>query len=170
MLAGFITGLGAALADAIYGYIAALGATALKVFLLSHEMILRVAGGLFLFLFGLILFCKKETPIVSPFPQNTSLYSSLATFTLAMTSPMTMLTFVGVFITLDIQFHEVQILNSLKIILGVFLGSTLWWLILSAVASLLKDKINIASFSRINQIAGSLLLLFGSITLLLLLY
>lgn len=49
-LYGFISGLGAASADAIYGAIAGFGLTFISNFLVEQQTWLRLIGGLFLFL------------------------------------------------------------------------------------------------------------------------
>src|SRR4051812_17010461 len=52
-LAGFITGLGAAAADALFGLIAALGLTAVTSFLTGHAHAFHFSSGLFLLAFGI---------------------------------------------------------------------------------------------------------------------
>ena len=59
--AGFISGLGAATADAFYGAIAAFGLTFISSFLINQSIWLRLAGGLFLIFLGIkTIFAKAE--------------------------------------------------------------------------------------------------------------
>ena len=51
-LAGFMTGLGAACADALYGAIAGFGLTAISGFLIEQEFWMRLFGGAFLIYLG----------------------------------------------------------------------------------------------------------------------
>src|SRR5690606_30664707 len=51
-LAGFVSGLGAATADALYGAVAALGLTAISGALMAHQDAVRLIGGLFLCYLG----------------------------------------------------------------------------------------------------------------------
>jgi len=51
-LAGFVSGLGAATADAIFGIIAAFGLTAVSDWLMSYQHWLRAAGGCYLLYIG----------------------------------------------------------------------------------------------------------------------
>ncbi len=53
---GFISGLGAATADAIYGAVAAFGLTLVTALLVDHQHWLRLGGGLFLLYLGLTTF------------------------------------------------------------------------------------------------------------------
>jgi threonine/homoserine/homoserine lactone efflux protein len=68
-MAGFVSGLGAAVADGLYGLVAAFGATIVSEFLIEeHEWLQRV-GGLILILLGLRLFFKRVGPredVVAP--------------------------------------------------------------------------------------------------------
>ena len=47
-LAGFVSGMGIAVADGMYGAIAAFGLTAISGFLLQHSFWIGLAGGVFL--------------------------------------------------------------------------------------------------------------------------
>jgi hypothetical protein len=46
-------------------------------------------------------------------------------------------------------------------VLGVFLGSALWWLILSGSVSLLRSKVDAAWMQAVNRSSGAVLLAFG---------
>lgn len=60
--AGTITGAGVSVADAIYGCIAGFGLTFISDFLIVHQFIIRLIGGLFLCYLGLKIFFKAKTP------------------------------------------------------------------------------------------------------------
>ncbi|QHE60653.1 LysE family transporter [Rossellomorea vietnamensis] len=49
---GFLSGLGAATADALYGLIAVMGFTVVSGFLMAHQFWIQVWGGVFLLLLG----------------------------------------------------------------------------------------------------------------------
>ena len=53
---GFVSGLGAASADTIYGAIAAFGLTFVSIFLINQAVWLKLAGGLFLLYLGVRTF------------------------------------------------------------------------------------------------------------------
>jgi LysE type translocator. len=52
-LVGFFTGLGAATADALYGFIAGFGLTIISNILVSQQMGLKLMGGFIFVLFGI---------------------------------------------------------------------------------------------------------------------
>jgi len=58
---GFVSGLGAATADAVYGGIAGFGLTFLSGFLVSEQDWLRLVGGLFLVYLGVRTFVARPT-------------------------------------------------------------------------------------------------------------
>ena len=58
-VAGFVSGMGAATADAFYGTIAAFGLTFISTFLVSQQAALRLVGGLFLCYLGIRTFLAR---------------------------------------------------------------------------------------------------------------
>ena len=60
ILAGVIIGLGIATADAIYCCVSGFGLTFISSFLLSHQFIIRVVGGIFLCYLGFKAFLKSR--------------------------------------------------------------------------------------------------------------
>nr|WP_063867896.1 hypothetical protein [Paenibacillus sp. Soil766] len=86
-LHGFLSGLGAATADAIYGFIAGFGLTLITSFLLAQKVILQLVG--------------------------------------------------------------------------VFAGSALWWLLLSLLVGLFRERLKRAAFLWVNRISGAMLSVFG---------
>src|SRR6266705_458537 len=96
-LCGFVTGLGAATADAVYGCIAGFGLTAVSNLLVSQQTWLRLLGGLFLcYLGGKPFFDKPvEKSALSSGGAVTGAYAS--PFVLTLTNPMTILSFAAVF-------------------------------------------------------------------------
>ena len=60
-LSGFIAGIGAATADAVYGSIAGFGLTFISNFLLKQQFFLNMGGAIFLFYLGIKIFLKKPT-------------------------------------------------------------------------------------------------------------
>jgi arginine exporter protein ArgO len=50
-------------------------------------------------------------------------------------------------------------------VLGVFSGSALWWLSLSAAVSLLREKVNARLMVWVNRLAGAVITGFGAFVL-----
>lgn len=159
-LSGFFTGLGAAAADTIYGAIAITGLTALSSFLLTYKHLLQLAGGIFLAYLALSIL-RAKTPTQPPITTHKTLLTDFGTtFLLTLTNPMTILSFVIIFA--GIGFTEYHPAHTSLFILGVFLGSALWWLILSEGVFFLRTKISPHTILWINRSAAILLLAFSA--------
>lgn len=157
---GFLTGLGAASADAFYGLIAGFGLTIISNFLVSQQIELKLIGGLFLCYLGLkTIFTQpvKEVEILSS-KQGVSAYTS--TFFLTLTNPMTILSFVAIFSGLGLG-NKNHYSDAAILVLGVFLGSALWWFLLVSGVSVFRDKISTRTLQGVNRISGILIFGFG---------
>ncbi|MFM6190674.1 MAG: LysE family translocator [Planktothrix sp.] len=157
---GFLTGLGAASADAFYGLIAGFGLTIISNFLVSQQIELKLIGGLFLCYLGLkTIFTQpvKQVEILSS-KQGVSAYTS--TFFLTLTNPMTILSFVAIFSGLGLG-NKNHYRDAAILVLGVFLGSALWWFLLVSGVSVFRDKISTRTLQGVNRISGILIFGFG---------
>ena len=94
---GFMTGIGAALADGTYGLIAGFGLTALSSLLISHQFWIRLIGGLFLLYLGIKLFLTKPREKSDGHSDKSPWHALGTTYLLTLTNPATILSFVAVF-------------------------------------------------------------------------
>jgi threonine/homoserine/homoserine lactone efflux protein len=164
-LTGFLSGLGAATADMLYGAIAAFGLTALMNLLVDQQDWLRAIGGLFLLYLGIRTFLTKPAE-QSANARATNLFSAYAsTFALTVTNPMTILSFIGMFSAVLPADTTVNAASSVSIVLGVFLGSAAWWLSLSGLVSLAREKFTPAWLQWVNRLSGIIITGFAIITL-----
>ncbi|WP_225886619.1 hypothetical protein [Leptolyngbya sp. PCC 6406] len=51
------------------------------------------------------------------------------------------------------------------LVLGVFLGSALWWCLLSMTINLFRARITPTTMEWLNRVAGTVILAFGVVTL-----
>jgi threonine/homoserine/homoserine lactone efflux protein len=159
--AGTITGVGVSVADAIYGCIAGFGLTFISDFLISHQLIIRLIGGLFLCYLGLKIFFKAKTPGVIKEGKKTYIGDFLSAFILTLTNPMTIITFIAVFASMGIGSVYTGYNHAVIVIAGIFFGSLLWYLILSSLVSLAHKRINAEIMRWINIISGVIIIIFG---------
>jgi len=159
-MVGFISGLGAAAADAVYGFIAGAGLSVITSFLLSYKNLLGILGGVFLLYLALKTFMAKPA---GDSPQSLQQRGSafLSTFFLTLTNPMTILSFIAIFAGLGMGSAERSFVDVLYLVLGVFMGSAFWWLCLSGFASFFRAKLNQNSLVWINRISGLIIGAFG---------
>lgn len=132
--AGLATGLGAATADALYGAVAGFGLVALSSWLLEYQSALRLVGGLFLCALGIrtLLARPAAAPAALGGRGLAGAWASSVVLTLA--NPATILSFAAVFAGAGLAASRDDT-QAAAMVLGVFLGSAAWWLILSAAVA-----------------------------------
>jgi len=160
---GFYSGLGAATADSLYGCIAAFGLTFISDFIISQKWWLSIVGGIFLCWMGLRAFLSKPLQGNSsiPVPSNGLLGSYLSTFVLTLTNPLTIIAYIMIFAGLGLAETGNSYFSAAVVVLGVFIGSSLWWLILSVGISIFQIRLSPKWLLFINKLSGVILLAFG---------
>lgn len=163
-MAGLLSGLGAATADAMYGCVAGFGLTLVSDFLIDYALWIQVLGGGFLCYLGVKTFLETPTEeAVTPGSRLASAYGS--TVLLTLTNPATILSFVAVFAGLGLATTGQDYRSAGILVLGVFTGSGLWWLLLSGGISVLRGQFDAQRLRWINRISGVILVAFGVLAL-----
>lgn len=162
---GLATGLGAAVADALYGTVAALGLGAISDLLLRISGWVGILGGLFLCYLGIRTW--RSTP--SDTPATTAAASDLgsaffSTLLLTLANPATILSFAALCAGFGIG-TRIRGLEIPVWIAGVFVGSAAWWLCLSGSVASLRHAMTPTWMRWINRLSGTLILGWGVIAL-----
>ncbi len=157
-LSGFFTGLGAAIADTLFGIVSAFGLTLISDFIDASRFWLLILGGFFLCFLGGKTFFSKPAEIKKTVSHKTLLGDFVSTFLLTIVNPLMILVFFAVFAGLGLSEHQH---DGVPLVLGVFLGSILWWIVLSQTIALLRRKMNQITMTWINRIAGLIIFGFG---------
>src|SRR5262245_13675227 len=157
---GLATGLGAATADAAYGCIAGFGLTAISSFLVAQRTWLAIVGGVFLCYLGVRTFLSKQAEDTVETRATGLLPAYLSTLVLTLTNPMTILSFVAVFAGLGLGSSPDYVAASV-LVLGVFLGSAAWWLLLSFGVSVFRGRVRPNWLRAVNGLSGAIILAFG---------
>jgi threonine/homoserine/homoserine lactone efflux protein len=161
---GFVSGLGAAAADTTYGTIAAVGLTAVTAFLAGHRPWLQLFGGTFLLVLGLMTM-RARTPrreASTPVHVGRLRDAFVSTYFLTLANPMTIVAFTGVFAGLGLGWQTGGAVDALQLIGGVFLGSSLWWLVLALLAGTFGRHLDDGMLRIINLVAGGVIAIFGT--------
>lgn len=158
--AGLVAGLGAATADAVFGVVAAFGVAAITDFMLEHQSLLHLVGGLLLVALAIRIYTKRSTGPRRPEP-HTHLAAFASTFALTVTNPITILAFAAVFASLGLGLENLDLTGAAVLVGGVFLGSALWWVGIAAFAGLLRKRISEDNMTWLNRGAGVLVGAFG---------
>lgn len=160
---GIVTGLGAALADATLCAVLAFGVTAISDFIAAHTGWLENVGGFVLVVIGYLVWHTappKEMPPTPP--QRPGWFGDFSTaLLLTLSNPMTILGAGGIFAGFAVAARVDTAVEAAVLVGGIFCGSMLWWLILSNLASLLRDKASGYWMRRINQGCGIAIAVFG---------
>ncbi len=164
-VSGLASGLGAATADAIYGCIAGFGLTLISSLLVSQQTWLRLVGGVFLCYLGLKTLLKKPMEQAVARKGKGLVGAFASTFFLTLTNPITIISFVAIFAGLGLAGAGGSYVSASLLVLGVFLGSALWWLILSGGFGLFRNKVNPAALRWVNRISGAVIAGFGLLAL-----
>ena len=162
-LYGLVSGLGIATADGVYGSIAAFGLTLITNFLITEQIWIRLIGGIFLIYLGIKTMLSKPPESAATLTMQTNGYPGAyaSTFLLTLTNPLTILSFAAIFAGIGVGSASKSFLSAVLVVLGVFSGSTLWWIILTGIISLLRKKMDAQWLLWINKISGAIITLFG---------
>jgi threonine/homoserine/homoserine lactone efflux protein len=162
---GFISGLGAATADAVYASVAALGLTFVTNLLLGGESWLRLVGGAFLILLGVRTFLVRPAERAAPAGRSGLPGAYASTFLLTLTNPTTILSFAAIFAGLGAGDASGDVLSAMLLVSGVFLGSAVWWFVLSAAVGLFRAKLSVRGLRWVNRVSGAVIAAFGVLAL-----
>ena len=158
-LSGIYSGLGAASADVFYALLAFLGINLFSDFLLSWQYWLRIGGGIFLIFWGLRIFLSKPRDPAKPVTHATYVKDFLSTFLLTLSNPLTIFAFLAIFAGLGVVKNVSN--RGGWLILGIFLGSCLWWFILCEAVAFIRKKVNPNFMTWVSRIAGLVIIGFG---------
>ena len=157
---GFVSGLGAAFADATFGAIAALGLTVLRDWLLDYQDWFGLAGGLFLLGLGVkaLFIVRANEP--EPLAGEAMLGAFASAYALTIANPITLLSFAAIFAKLGAD-SVTGLAGASALVGGVFVGSLLWWLGLSFGIAALRNLAGEVVMRWLNRISGAILLASG---------
>lgn len=156
-LAGFFSGLGAAVSDTIYAVIAGFSLSFIVAFIEEQIFWIQIFGAVILFLLGAHIY--RSNPAVQLRRQRRSKSSYLqdfvSTFLLTISNPLALFLFIAFFAGFGVVAPNSGLAAQLVLILGVFLGATTWWLLLTSVVGLFRQAVNLRRLYWINKIAGA---------------
>ena len=160
-LTGFVSGMGIATADGLYGAVAAFGLTAISGFLLAHAFWIGLAGGIFLVYLGvkaLLSHPAADADMARPASLAEAFASTLG---LTLANPPTILAFAAIFAGLGLA-ASADYSAAALVTLGVFLGSAAWWVLLAAFAGRLRERVGPRLLRAVNVVSGVTILGFAA--------
>ena len=161
---GLASGMGVALADASYGGIAAFGLTAITGILVGARVPLAIVGGAFLVALGIRTILAPVATRAAEVVERPGLVGAFASiYGLTMTNPMTILSFGAIFAGLGLAGRSGG--DAALLTAGVFLGSAAWWVLLTTVIAVFRERVTPRVMAWVNRVSGAVLIGFGIVAL-----
>jgi len=170
-IAGYLTGLGAALGDAVFGAVAAFGLNFVQQFVAAHEAWLRGFGGLVLVVMGWTTMRHRPRSVGDPVMHDrehkvaTHFHFASSSFFMTVFNPLTVMAFGAAFAGRNLAGVGASLADASLLVAGVFTGALVWWAILCTTAVSLRQHFTGAGMRWLNYISGAVILAFGAVAL-----
>ena len=165
-LIGLVTGLGAALTDGFLASVGAFGIKAISEFIFQEQTLLHLIGGSILFIIGLIaVFSKPKQNIKKPDSAITIIEHFFSGAILTATNPIAAASFFLAFANIGPRIGIGGPGIATYLVIGVVIGSCLWWLLLTHIAVILGHRIKPEHIDNINRWLGVVIAVLGGIVL-----
>ena len=170
-LGGLATGIGATVADTIFGAIAVFGITFVADFINRNEFIVQLIGAALLIAMGVYYAGHRPPSIGDPVATDREHKSAtivrflVSSFFITLFNPLTLGAFAAVFAASGVGSQITDNPTAILAIAGVALGAAGWWLLLTVLAQALRRYVSQSSLQWLNWITGGLLLVLGCLIL-----
>lgn len=153
LVVGFSTGFGAAFADAFFSTIAALGIAQITEWIKNYNHSIHIIGGIFLFAVAVHSWFDKPHPLKKGMEVKVgnTIKAFVSGFVITLTNPATLFGTLAVVAAFgELQDHW----DAATLVLGIFLGSTAWWMLLSGGVSLVRHHFTENTVRWVNRITA----------------
>jgi threonine/homoserine/homoserine lactone efflux protein len=164
--AGLIGCLGAAMAGVFYASIGGFQLTSISNSFNVWEVWLRGIGGLFFCYLGVRTFLSTPGSRGSRSNKAGFVVIFIAMFLLTLASPLTVFSFTTVFPGFGLDKVIRNNLSATELVIGVFIGSVLWWLVLAIIISLRRASVSNGVFRWVNRVSGVIIVVSGLVAIL----
>ena len=161
MALGFVTGLGAATADALFALAGALGLGELAGTAGPATSVLRVLGAVVIGALGVRTLLRAATPASATAGSGSYPAAFATTLGLTLINPLTILTFAAVAATLGLSARGACALDAALLAGGVLVGSASWWAVLSGSCAAARRRLPPSLIGWLRRGSGALLLGFA---------
>jgi len=157
-----LAGLGAAIADTTYAVIAGFGLTFVSEWLLEHYLLFGLFGGSFLIFLGYKIFTAPPIKEFATITHGSELQALFSTFLFTISNPLTVMVFATLFGCLATAEGSRTTFDTSCLVIGVFLGSMIWWTFLSFAGSYLRSKVDMGLLNTIRKAVAIGIMGFGA--------
>ncbi len=170
-LAGYLTGLGAALGDAVFGAVAAFGLSFIEQFVMLHEAWLRGIGGMVLTVMGSATMRHQPRSVGDPVRDDrdhrvaTHFHYTTSSFFITLFNPLTVMAFGAAFAGRNLAGVGGHLGDAAVLVAAVFAGALAWWAVLCSASVALRAQFSGRGVLWLNRVSGAVILVFGVIAL-----
>lgn len=161
--AGFVSGLGATVADTTYAMIAIFALAIVQRFIESHQSLILLVGGAILLLVGVSM--AFSNPFKNKKRRKRDMTASPKDFgqavAMAFSNPGAVFVMLTLFAFFGLAKDAPHTWRVAPIILSVSAGSVTYWFCISWLISRFSDKISMKTVIWINRITGALVFIVG---------
>jgi len=163
---GFAIGVGSSLADTLYAAVSLFSITFISSFLDRNRSWVMVIGGLIVLLIGLQIALKNpikdlRRPITGTLRVRRA-QEILRGFLMTISNPGALVLMLGLFAFFGLNLGEGDHPSAVLVVLaGIFLGTAVWWFLLSSGISLFRKRFRLRQIIIINRISGILIAILG---------
>ena len=166
-MAGYMTGIGAALGDAVFGAVAAFGLSFVQKFVIEREAWLLGIGGLVLVIMGWTTMRHRPRNVGDPVADDrehqfsTHLHYASSSFFITVFNPLTVMAFGAAFAGRNLAGVGASLPDATLLVAAVFCGARAWWTISCTASVSLRARFTGTGLLWLNRGSGAIILGFG---------
>lgn len=166
-MAGYMTGIGAALGDAVFGAVAAFGLSFVQQFVIEREAWLLGIGGLVLVTMGWTTMRHRPRNVGDPVADDrehqfsTHFHYASSSFFITVFNPLTVMAFGAAFAGRNLAGVGASLPDATLLVAAVFCGALAWWTIICTASVSLRARFTGAGLLWLNRGSGAVILGFG---------
>lgn len=170
-VAGYMTGIGAALGDAVFGAVAAFGLSIVEQFVIEREKWLLGIGGIGLMTMGWVTMRNRPRTVGDPVPDDrehqvaTHFHYASSSFFITVFNPLTVMAFGAAFAGRNLAGVGANLADASLLVAAVFCGALAWWAIICTAAVSLRHRFTGLGLMWLNRASGAVILGFGVVAL-----
>jgi threonine/homoserine/homoserine lactone efflux protein len=170
-VAGYMTGIGAALGDAVFGAVAAFGLSFVQDFVLERERWLLGIGGLVLVVMGWMTMRHRPRTVGDPVADDrehrlaTHFHYASSSFFITVFNPLTVMAFGAAFAGRNLAGVGASLADASLLVASVFCGALAWWTIICTASVSLRARFTGSGLLWLNRCSGAVILGFGLLSL-----
>lgn len=156
--AGIVTGMGSSIADVLYACVVAFGFGIISDMLLKNQTVINIVGGSIIFIMGINMILKKNQEVERIPKVTDDVKMFLQSFVIGITNPTAILSFIFACTCFEIS-GQMDLFDGFQLVIGVFVGTMIWWVLLAVITNTLKNKIGEQRLKNTNKVFGVMLII-----------